>query len=471
MTPIRSMIGHVLEQKPRSSVTLIYGNRDQENIIFARYFEELAQHPRFELIHCLNEPPANWQGETGLLTQEKCLDLFQRIITQPATLKQSYARDFQFYLCGPGIMMENAISALKTLSVPTENIHQEYFKAAPATPQVVTEEASSSLRLLLPEGPKEVPCGPEVTLLDAALQHGVELPHSCKIGICGSCKHKLVKGDVRRGNDFLLTEVEKSEGYVLTCQAFAKGSELTLACGGEEMEAVPTPQRSKVRIRAMLVGVVLSAVLWVAFTNPVQKSMLAVGPMNTGHEELECTSCHSPAKGNLMQQINANLTYLVGNRKHPVTFGTEDVDNKKCQSCHERPNDRHPVYRFQEPRFVDARKKLGVEKCESCHREHNGVRLVLADLGYCSSCHQDTELNDDPLDVSHKTLIAQNNWQSCLQCHDFHGNHIMETATQMKDTIPFGEIKAYALGGADPYGNQKEYLAEEAIEEIRTMLK
>jgi len=112
------------------------------------------------------------------------------------------------------------------------------------------------------------------------------------------------------------------------------------------------------------------------------------------------------------QQLNANLKFLLGQRKKSVDFGLQNVDSKKCQSCHERPNDRHPVHRFMEPRFGEVRAAFHPELCESCHMEHNGSRIVLDDLAYCQGCHEDTDLKHDPLDVPHSTLIQNNQWST-----------------------------------------------------------
>ena len=67
----------------------------------------------------------------------------------------------------------------------------------------------------------------------------------------------------------------------------------------------------------------------------------------------------------------------------------------------------------------------------SCHREHQGVRVTLTEIGYCRHCHEETRLKRDPLDVSHEALIKAKEWDSCLGCHDFHGNHRMTVRKQL----------------------------------------
>lgn len=146
-----------------------------------------------------------------------------------------------------------------------------------------------------------------------------------------------------------------------------------------------------------------------------------------------------------------------------VDFGRQDVSNENCLNCHERPNDRHPVYRFLEPRFVKAREDLSPHLCVSCHTEHKGQRVTLSDIGYCASCHQDTKIKKDPLDVPHDQLIARNEWESCLGCHDFHGNHQMVPTNKVEQIIAAEKIHTYFQGGPSPYGNDRYHKAKTEV--------
>lgn len=206
-------------------------------------------------------------------------------------------------------------------------------------------------------------------------------------------------------------------------------------------------------------GLFVTVVAYVVLSSPSNEEFLSKGPMNKGHEGFSCESCHTDSKGNVFQQIQANVMFVFGARKTEADFGTENVDNNKCLDCHDRANDRHPLHRFTEPRFVEARKNIGVTYCESCHLEHNGLRITQVETGYCENCHGDTDLKNDPLEISHKDLIAQEMWTSCLQCHDFHGNHIYHAAESMMDTIPLKIVREYFDGGASPYSDKKKYYA------------
>ncbi len=73
--------------------------------------------------------------------------------------------------------------------------------------------------------------------------------------------------------------------------------------------------------------------------------------MNTGHEEIGCHDCHIPVEGTAAQQVSSNVYHWLGFRKSAIGFGSEDVESESCLDCREQPEDRHPISRFQEPRF------------------------------------------------------------------------------------------------------------------------
>jgi len=204
--------------------------------------------------------------------------------------------------------------------------------------------------------------------------------------------------------------------------------------------------------QAYLAGLCVGLLAWAFSVLPAGEWFHAKGPMNTGHGRLACAACHKNAPGSFRQQIQANVHYALGRRATSAAFGRLPVGNENCLACHERPNDRHPVYRFLEPRFAEAREKLRPHQCVSCHAEHHGKRVTLAETGYCAQCHKDTRLKKDPIDVSHADLITMKQWDSCLGCHDFHGNHIMKTAQSIDKRTPVAAIRAYFGGGPSPYG-------------------
>jgi hypothetical protein len=199
------------------------------------------------------------------------------------------------------------------------------------------------------------------------------------------------------------------------------------------------------------VGASVGLICLIAYLLPGQEWLHVRGPMNIGHDDFRCKSCHVSAPGTIRQQLQATVSYWLGRRATPVDFGHKDVTNEVCLGCHERPNDRHPVYRFLEPRFAKAREKIQPQFCISCHLEHQGKRVTLQVTTYCVNCHEDTKVKKDPLNISHEQLIAQKHWDTCLGCHDFHGNHVMKTKRLVEDASDSTRIHAYFNGGSSPY--------------------
>lgn len=207
----------------------------------------------------------------------------------------------------------------------------------------------------------------------------------------------------------------------------------------------------------LLVGTVSGVLCILLLTFPQRNSLMAKGPMNIGHEDLDCQECHLPARGTLAQQFSSNVYHWLGLREAALSFGSEDVASGACLDCHERPDDRHPISRFLEPHFAEARRQLKVQDCTTCHAEHQGKRVTLATIGYCVHCHQDTALAEDPILPTHAELVRDEFWNSCLQCHDFHGNHKRDTPALLADGISEARIWAYFDGAPSPYSSEKRH--------------
>ncbi len=182
------------------------------------------------------------------------------------------------------------------------------------------------------------------------------------------------------------------------------------------------------------------------------------GPINIGHEKLSCDECHKKAGGTLRQQLQTNAQYILGLRNTSADIGHRQVTNESCLHCHDRPKDRHPVYRFFEPRYAKARLAIQPQYCNSCHREHTGKRVTMR-ISSCKVCHQKLAIKKDPLDVSHQQLIKEKRWSSCLGCHDFHGNHKAKPSESLKKIFTQDQINQYFNGLPSPYGKEKYYKA------------
>lgn len=186
--------------------------------------------------------------------------------------------------------------------------------------------------------------------------------------------------------------------------------------------------------------------------------------MLPGHEELKCFSCHKDEQGSFRQQLQANIQYLLQNRQHYVSVGLRPVENSECLKCHERPNDRHPVYRFSEPKYRKTREKIKANSCIGCHLEHNSKRINV-EINFCMHCHDELNLKNDPIDVSHKQLVQEKKWESCLTCHDFHGNHEMKLEHEIEKGIDSSKVIKYFNRADNPYPGKIIHKAKKDVKE------
>ncbi len=214
--------------------------------------------------------------------------------------------------------------------------------------------------------------------------------------------------------------------------------------------------RNRARRNAYLTGALAVLALALTLQAPETQWLQAAGKATPGHEQLDCDACHLPAPGTLRQQLQATAHYLVGLREEPATIGMAPVADASCAGCHERPTERHPLAVLSERRFLAAQEAQGVQHCTGCHREHHGVR-VTAEPTVCRHCHADTEVQKDPIDPSHATLFESGAWQTCLQCHDFHGNHAMRRGdhafpVHMEDAVALPAVIDYLGRGPRAYG-------------------
>lgn len=205
-------------------------------------------------------------------------------------------------------------------------------------------------------------------------------------------------------------------------------------------------------------GYLISAVMLVLcsfYFYQKQDQLIMPGKLNTGHEELSCSDCHKKSDGTIRQQIQANVKNSLGLRQHDAFLRYKAINNDTCQDCHKNDNDTHQVDLFNEPRFLEVREKLHPEKCVSCHSEHNDTRVTLKDVEYCQSCHEQINMKNDPLDVSHNTLVKEKKFDTCLSCHDYHGNHTMKTPVKTSLMINKLKVIEYFDGKESPYGQTK----------------
>jgi ring-1,2-phenylacetyl-CoA epoxidase subunit PaaE len=218
ITPVLSIAGSLLAAQEKSAVTLIYGNRRNDTVMFADEIADLkdAYPERICLVHVLSREPQEVELFNGRLDAAKLRALL------PVTV--DVAAVDHWWLCGPFGMVEDAIAVLAGLGVPRGRIHRElfYVEDAPPAPATHAEAAAgpgAEVTVLL-EGRSStvtVPAGTPV--LDGAQRVRPDLPFACKGGVCGTCRARLVEGEVTMRRNYALEQEELDAGYILTCQS------------------------------------------------------------------------------------------------------------------------------------------------------------------------------------------------------------------------------------------------------------
>ncbi len=219
ITPMMSIIKSTLTQEPNSICSLIYCNRDIDSIIFKDAFDKLqtTYEGRLHVIHVLDNAPMNWQGYSGLLNHEMLKKLFERI--------PDWGIDNTTYLmCGPEGMMKNVETLLEQHSIPKEKVFKESFVQGTIDKETKTETAVADNELKTREvtirydGQEyKVSVPPNSTILETALDQGIDLPYSCQSGLCTACRGRALSGKVKLDEEEGLSQSERNEGYVLTC--------------------------------------------------------------------------------------------------------------------------------------------------------------------------------------------------------------------------------------------------------------
>ena len=216
ITPMMSIIKATLKQEPNSKLTLFYGNRDEESVIFKKELEELAsKNSNLKVYHIL-EKGAGDELYSGMLTQEKTKALIEKNI--------SLNDNNEFFICGPGPMMESVKQALKHLDVNNSRIHIEYFTAAEEAASKIPDHKmpliESKVKVILDGEEKIFTLSPSGdSILDAAINADMDVPFACKGAVCCTCKAKLVEGKVHMEMNYALSDDEVAAGYILTCQS------------------------------------------------------------------------------------------------------------------------------------------------------------------------------------------------------------------------------------------------------------
>lgn len=231
ITPILSILTAILEVEAQSAVTLIYGNRTVQDIMFLEELEDLKNlYPgRFAMYHVLSREEQDVPLLHGRIDREHLEQFFEQLVS-PDDVDE-------WFLCGPREMIDTARALLIERGTEASHVHSELFHAddkprpAPVreTSAAATTEGVSQVTIVLDGRKSTFPLARDgERILDAALHVRSDAPYACKGGVCGTCRAKLLSGTVEMEQCFALEQGELDAGFVLACQSHPTSEQVVL---------------------------------------------------------------------------------------------------------------------------------------------------------------------------------------------------------------------------------------------------
>jgi ring-1,2-phenylacetyl-CoA epoxidase subunit PaaE len=207
-----------LLRRPGAQVSILYGNRRADTVMFAEELADLKDsHPsRLELVHLLSREAREVELLSGRIDAAKLRALLPQLIDVGAV--------DHWWLCGPFGMVIDATEVLTESGVPASRIHRELFWVDELPPEPRREERgiegpSSEVTVVLDGRATTITVAEGDTVLEGAQRARPDLPFACKGGVCGTCRARVTEGEVTMRRNFALEPAELAAGFVLTCQS------------------------------------------------------------------------------------------------------------------------------------------------------------------------------------------------------------------------------------------------------------
>ena len=210
ITPLISIARSILLKEAGSHVTMVYGNRHEDYIIFKDLLSSLQEkyQDRFKVLHILEEGDADYSGRpTPSMIQDICKDV-------------SVNGETEYYICGPQPMMDVVSEGLNKEGIAADKIKMESFEAGKTSPSEIIDQSGDSeseVTILLDGEEYSITVKKNASVLDTALDNDLDMPYSCQSGLCTACRGKCIEGKISIDEAEGLSQDELDNGYVLTC--------------------------------------------------------------------------------------------------------------------------------------------------------------------------------------------------------------------------------------------------------------
>ncbi|UAB89429.1 2Fe-2S iron-sulfur cluster binding domain-containing protein [Ruegeria sp. SCSIO 43209] len=222
ITPVLSILKTTLAREPHSRFTLIYANKGVNTIMFREELEDLKNlyMGRLNVIHILETDAQEIELFTGLVTQDKCAELFEHWI--------DIENVDTAFICGPEPMMLGIASALRAHGLNDGQIKFELFASAQpgrvkrkvSGADTASQDNQTKTSITMDGATQTITMPKDQSILDAALENAMDAPYACKAGVCSTCRCRVLEGEVEMVANHALEDYEVEKGYVLSCQAY-----------------------------------------------------------------------------------------------------------------------------------------------------------------------------------------------------------------------------------------------------------
>ena len=223
ITPLFSILKSILIKSNNQIIKLLYANRHSHDILFYKELTALQEQYKHRLTCAFAISRPNPNTVASKLNETSIQNYFEDM-----------PNDTLFYLCAPQSLMQKTQNALLKQGFKTNNIHQELFTSDTQDIIIDTQTKAYKMQIVLDDQEHNIVVAPSETILEAGLAHGLDMPYSCQMGVCGTCRgqitnkdkhHKIQSQDKAR----TLSEEDKQEGYILCCQSKPLGDNVKIS--------------------------------------------------------------------------------------------------------------------------------------------------------------------------------------------------------------------------------------------------
>ena len=226
ITPILSIIASLLQSEPGTRFALFYGNRSQATTMFIEDLYALKNRfpDRLQLHFLFSREEQEFEVAGGRLDAAKVADLYKRFLDGVSV--------DEVWVCGPDKMIDTVTGALVELGMDAGHVNAERFGAPRGKPVEQQAAATGDVTrvTVVMDGHRKHFTMPRsgINIVDGAAEQGLDLPYSCKGGVCATCRCHLRSGDVEMAVNYGLEPWEVEQGFVLACQSTPQSDEILL---------------------------------------------------------------------------------------------------------------------------------------------------------------------------------------------------------------------------------------------------